>query len=263
MPFLQTPNALIHYDVHGSGEPLMFVHGAGANSLVWFQQIAHFSDRYRCIAVDMRGFNQSRCAPEDAHPRFYPDDLLALLDAERISRVNLVCQSMGAWAGLPLAVRLPERVRTLVLSGSPTPAYGPHHDVLQVVAERFKRLQEGQSVAMEDLGFSARFLAEHDDLVTLYRMFGRLNPPECSPFSTIDSVELRILPPQLEGYSVPTLVMSGKLNKLLGPDIHLRAARCIPGAQTYTFDESGHSSYYEEPAHYNQVVQAFLDGASH
>ncbi|WP_233342826.1 alpha/beta fold hydrolase [Burkholderia cepacia] len=258
MPFLETSSSFLHYDVHGIGEPVVFIHGAGANSLAWFQQIAHFSKRYKCIALDLRGFNQSRCAPEDAHPRFFPDDLLALLDFERIDKASLVCQSMGAWAGLPLAVRHPERVRALVLSGSPTPAFGEHHDVLRVVADRFRRIQLGQMVPMEDLGFSPQFLAERPDLVLLYRMFSRLNSLECAPHSHIHAHELRLMPEDLAGYSVPTMVMSGKLNKLLGPDIHLRAARCIPGATTYTFEASGHSSYYEEPTHYNTVVERFL-----
>lgn len=258
MPFLQTSSSRVHYDVHGAGEPLVFIHGAGANSLVWFQQIAHFAKSYRCIVPDIRGFNQSTCDAKDAHPRHYPDDLLAILDAEGVTSAKLVCQSMGAWAGLPLAVRHPKRVSALVLSGSPTPAYGPHHEVLKVVAERFRRVQQGHPVAMEDLGFSSRFVSEREDLVTLYRMFSRLNAPDCAPFASIDSPELRILPEHLTDYRVPTLVMSGKLNKLLGPDIHLRAARCLPNSKTYTFEHSGHSSYYEEPEHYNRVVQDFF-----
>ena len=48
-----------------------------------------------------------------------PGDLLALLDAEEIERTALVCQSMGGWAGLPIAIAHPERLRCLVLCGTP------------------------------------------------------------------------------------------------------------------------------------------------
>ncbi|MGG6497599.1 UNVERIFIED_CONTAM: lysophospholipase, partial [Bacteroidetes bacterium 56_B9] len=82
----------------------------------------------------------------------------------------VVCQSMGAWAGLPLAVREPERFRALVLSSSPTPAYGPHHETLETVNDRFGRAARGESVAPQDLGFSARFVRERPEMIALYQM---------------------------------------------------------------------------------------------
>lgn len=66
------------------------------------------------------------------------------------------------------------------------------------------------------------------------------------------------MPGDFDGYRVPTLVTGGRLNRLLGPDTHLAAANCIPGARTYTFAASGHSSYFEEPDNYNRVVETFL-----
>ncbi|AYA63531.1 alpha/beta fold hydrolase [Alteromonas sp. RKMC-009] len=256
MPYLNVKNARVYYDVCGEGPELVFVHGAGANSLVFFRQVQYFSQKYRVICMDMRGFGHSICEPGTFHQRDLPDDLCRVLDAEATGPVNIVCQSMGAWAGLPLAVREPDRVNALVLSGSPTPAYGPHHAALQNVSRTFKRAGAGETVAPTQLGFTEEFVNKYPELITLYQMLARQNQQVDT--SHITDEELRLMPDDFSEYSVPTLVMGGMKNKLLGGETHKIAAQHIPGAEVYTFPESGHSSYFEEPDHYNQVVDEFF-----
>lgn len=261
MPFLDVPGARLRYDVVGDGPPMIFVHGAGANSTVFFQQVAYFQQTRRVICLDMRGFGGSICDAATFHPRQFSEDLARLMDAELKEPAEVVCQSMGAWSGLPLAVREPERFVGLVLSGSPTPAYGPHHKVLEQVSERFRRVAAGEAVPPQDLGFSERFVAQHGELIALYQMLARMN--QKVNLATITDEELRLMPEHFAGYRLPTLVMGGVQNRLIGGETHLAAARCIPGARTYTFTESGHSSYFEEPDHYNRVVEGFFEEIRH
>jgi pimeloyl-ACP methyl ester carboxylesterase len=257
VPFLDVPGARLRYDVSGEGSPLVFVHGAGANATVFFQQVAHFSARWKVICLDMRGFGCSRCDAAAFHPRQFSEDLARVLDAEAAEPAGVVCQSMGAWAGLPLAVREPSRFRALVLSSSPTPAYGPHHQALATVNDRIGRAAKGEKVAPQDLGFTDRFVRKRPEMIALYQMLARMN--QKLDLSKISDPELRLMPEDFKDYRVPTLVVGGLLNRLLGPETHLGAASCIPGARTYTFEASGHSSYFEEPEHYNRVVESFLD----
>ncbi|HWI84920.1 MAG TPA: alpha/beta hydrolase [Sphingomonas sp.] len=261
MPYIDVPDARLRYDVTGEGPLLVFVHGAGANGTVFFQQVAHFARTHRVLCMDMRGFGGSLCNPDTFHPRCFPDDLARILDIEADGPAAVVCQSMGAWAGLPLAVREPARFRALVLSGSPTPAYGPHHAALTNVSRTFKRAGDGERVDPTQLGFTEHFVRERPDLLALYQILARQNQKVDT--SHITDPELRLLPEHFEGYAVPTLVMSGVQNKLLGPDTHKIAASFIPGAEVYTFLDSGHSSYFEEPDHYNRVVGEFLARFGH
>lgn len=256
MPFIEVPDARLYYDAVGDGPRIFFVHGAGANSTVFFQQVERFRRDHRIVCMDMRGFGRSICDPATFHQRLFPADLAAVMDAEADGPAGVVCQSMGAWAGLPLAVREPHRFTALVLSGSPTPAYGPHHASLATVSDRFKRVGEGEQVAPTDLGFSERFVAERPDLIALYQMLARQN--QKVDLSRIGDEELRLLPEHFKGYAVPTIVMGGVQNRLIGGETHKIAASFIPGAETYTFEDSGHSSYFEEPDHYNRVVGEFF-----
>ena len=109
MPLVTNGDAEIYYEVHGEGPVLVFAHGMGGNHLSWWQQVPDFELRgYRAVTFDHRGFGRSRCPPEHFHPRHFPDDLFAILDALEVERAALVCQSMGGWTGLrDVAARIP------------------------------------------------------------------------------------------------------------------------------------------------------------
>ncbi|MBW2292939.1 MAG: alpha/beta hydrolase, partial [Deltaproteobacteria bacterium] len=115
MPVVETTGAKIYYEVHGEGPVIVFAHGAGGNRLSWWQQVPIFQQNYRVICFDHRSFGRSSCDEGAFHPKYFADDLQAILDAEQVDRAALVCQSLGGWSGLPLALRAPERVASLVL----------------------------------------------------------------------------------------------------------------------------------------------------
>ncbi len=82
MPSVQSHGTRVYYEVHGQGPALVFAHGSAGNTLSWFQQVRHFQQAYKVIVFDLRGWGRSRCAPEQANPRYAADDLLAILDVE-------------------------------------------------------------------------------------------------------------------------------------------------------------------------------------
>src|SRR6476646_5623157 len=54
--FVERPGCRIYYEATGSGPAIIFAHGVGSNHMTWWQQVAHFSDRYTCIAFSHRGY---------------------------------------------------------------------------------------------------------------------------------------------------------------------------------------------------------------
>lgn len=257
MPSVDAYRARISYEIAGSGPTIVLVHGGDANSLLWFQQVPFFARYLRTITLNLCGFLDSTCAPEDAHPRHYPDDLLAVLDAERVERVALVCQSLGAWAGLPLANQHPDRIACLVLGGSTTPAYSPGNWlVLQRAVQTEASLRRGALTDLAEMGFAPDFGARRPDLAYLYFRANELNAPRDG--ALLASEEVRLYPKDLANYRVPTLVTGGAHDQLLKPENHKHVATLIPGAELHTFSNAGHSAYLEAPGDYNRAVGRFI-----
>lgn len=255
MPTIANGSASIYYEVHGSGPALVLAHGAGGSALSWWQQIPAFSARHRVIAFDHRCFGRSTCPPDDFHPRHFPSDLLAVLDAEGVERAALVCQSMGGWTGLPTALRHPDRVRALVLCGTPGGLFT--EKVVASLAGIGERIGREGIVANAALapGFSSR----SPEMAFLYERISALNVNVDPAFlPRLYDPASRVEPSEATGLRVPTLVISGSQDLLFPPDVLRDVAGHLPGAEYALLEGVGHSTYFESPAEFNAVVGAFL-----
>lgn len=256
MPHVQSHGTAIGYDAHGTGAALVFAHGMGGNALSWWQQVPFFTRQgFRTIAFDHRGFHRSACAPDAFHPARFRDDLAAILDAEGIARAALVCQSMGGWTGLPMAVHAPERVSALVLCGTP--------GGLDTERVREARSRLATRVSDEGVRGNAALAPDYPErepaMAFLYDAIGALNPGLApSALGSFGDASARIAEEQLAGYRVPTLVIAGEYDQLFAPEVLHDVAARIPGAERIDFPGVGHSTYFESAERFNAVVLEFL-----
>lgn len=108
-----------------TGEPVLFVHGNVSSSAFWQPTMLALPQRYRSLALDLRGFGDSDPEPVDATRglRDYADDVAAALDAVDVTAAHLVGWSMGGGVVLQLLRDRPALVRSLVLV-NPVSPYG-------------------------------------------------------------------------------------------------------------------------------------------
>ena len=116
----------IHYEVEGSGFPLLLIAGGGLNSTIAglrrgdpFNAIAEFKGEYRCIASDLRNANDGKSSgpleidrPWDA----YTDDHLGLMDHLRIDKFMVMGFCIGGPFIWNLLERAPNRIVAAVLA---------------------------------------------------------------------------------------------------------------------------------------------------
>src|SRR4051812_18834202 len=122
----------IVYHAFGNGPAVMFINGLGASWHVFSNQIAHLSDRYRCLVWDYRGLFRDREAANGGgavsiaeHAR----DALAILEHERIERAAVLGWSVGVQVALKLFADAPSRVSLLLLvAGGARAAWGNSPD---------------------------------------------------------------------------------------------------------------------------------------
>lgn len=130
---IATGHATLNADVLGSGDPVVFLHAAVADSRMWSAQLAGAGLNNRAIAYDRRGFGKTRYEREDYSSIA---DLVALLDALGDGRpAILVGCSQGGRIALDAALEHPSRVRGLVLiapnvPGTPEPDTSPEIESL-------------------------------------------------------------------------------------------------------------------------------------
>lgn len=111
----------ISFDMRGEGAPLLLVHGSALSRSIWrgFGYVAALQDRYRVIAIDLRGHGRSG-KPHDPESYRMPlviADILAVLDEVEAPAAHVFGYSYGARAGFSLADSHPERMLSLISAG--------------------------------------------------------------------------------------------------------------------------------------------------
>src|SRR5215216_2798064 len=117
MPKLNRDGVSIHYEVHGSGPPLVLTHGYSSTSAMWQGQVAALSRHHKLVLWDMRGHGQS---DYPADPAAYSEaltvaDIAALLDAIGARQAIVGGLSLGGYMSLAFYRSHPERVRALLI----------------------------------------------------------------------------------------------------------------------------------------------------
>ena len=140
----------LHIEEHGSGAPILCIHGAGGSAIGWSDAIPALARLGRVIAYDRRGCARSeRPEPyERTSVAEHADDAAGLLEALADEPAVVVGRSYGATVAVDLALRHPELVRALVLlEGDVPPELAP------AAARWIERLRDRlERVPVEDVG---------------------------------------------------------------------------------------------------------------
>lgn len=137
---VRTPNLTISVlEVDGrDGIPVLFVHGNVSSGLFWQPLMLALPDRFRPIALDLRGFGDTDPAPVDATRGLadYADDVAAVVDALTLAPVHLVGWSMGGGVLLQYLLADSPAIASLTLVNPVSPfGFGGTHGVTGVISE--------------------------------------------------------------------------------------------------------------------------------
>ncbi len=245
----------IYYVHQGRGEPVFFCHGAGGNAASWWQQFGAFAQTHHCIAHDHRCFGRSGGGAAAFRVQEFAGDALAVLDALELESAHWVCQSMGGWTGVRVALEHPGRVRSLVLSGTIGGFALPSG--VRSAAEVDRRIAETGAISP---AIAADYPRRNPAGAFLYTQISALN----REFANLDLMgtlfaEDTLIPLQrAKELRMPVLMFSGADDLFWPPSVLHELSTHIPGARIVDVD-SGHSPYFENPDAFNECLRGFLE----
>lgn len=262
--FADINGAHIHYQVVGSGHPLVLIHAGICALPMWDEQMTALSERYQVIRYDMRGFGQS--APV-AGPYAHHEDLRGLLDHLGIGRAHLLGCSMGGTRALDFTLTYPERTSGLVMVCSTPSGYDPDveppplwDDIIaadkagdmarvcelevQLWVDGLQRVPGAVDAEIRRRVYAMNLVALRNDALGL----GKAQPLEPRAITRLGEV------------TCPTLAIVGELDM---PDIGDAAEIMVAemaDARKVMIPGVAHLPNMEKPAEFNRIVLDFLQG---
>jgi 3-oxoadipate enol-lactonase len=250
------------YSDAGQGIPLVFLHAFPFNRTMWEPQLKGLSDRFRVIAIDLRGHGESDAPLWRYSMDQFADDVKGLLDHLAIRQAVLVGLSMGGYIIFSFWRRYPERVKALVLADTRAT---PDND-----EGRAKRVAMAQALYKDGPGAVADLMMPmllspasqtgRPDLVQRVRsiitntQFSGIIGDLMALYDRPDSV------PLLKAITCPTLVIVGEQDTGTPPSDARLIAEGIKGTRLEIIPGAGHISNLEQPEAFNRAIASFLKG---
>jgi pimeloyl-ACP methyl ester carboxylesterase len=237
-------DGLVHYEVIGRGEPVVFVHGWLGSWRYWVPTMEQLSARYRTYALDLWGFGDSDRLGGRYSIETYVQQLEAFLGNLGVSalRPTLVGHALGGIVALELAAQAPEMVQRVVgvsvpLAGAaihrPLASFSGNGDALaRLVTRRAKFPEVETEVCKTDVS----------------AIMGTMH-------SAIVSDLWRLLP----DLGIPVLLVHGGADPLVGPPEQEWLQDCDNNVRAMLLDSAQHFPMLQERSKFNRLLIDFLE----
>lgn len=251
----------LYNEVHGSGEPVLFVHGFPLSGRLWDPTVSLLQDRFKLIVPDLRGHGRSGVS-EDVSMARYADDLAALLDVAGVKgRVTVVGHSMGGYIAFELYRRHPERVRALVLVDSQA---GP--DTKEAAEGRREMagrvLSDGSRVIADTLVDRLFASPTPDALRERWHEIMAATPPVGVAAALRAMAERPDSRRTLREIDRPVLVVVGAHDAVTPPEEARRMHAAAPNSRLEIVAGAGHMTPVEQPERFAALLRHFLTTGS-
>lgn len=263
MPYTHVNGVNLHYDIHGQGEPLLFINGLGQPSIGWEPAlIEEMSRTHQVITFDNRGTGLSDKPDEAYTMAMFASDAVGLLDNLNLPRVHAFGVSMGGMIAQELGAHYQDRIASLIL-GCTTPggrnAVAAPPDSMKMLAGRANMTPEEAGREAWKLSFSDEFVRIHrDDLEAhLQRSLQHTTPRFAYERHLQATMTLRVFK-HLKDITVPTLVATGRDDILIPSANSEIIAREVPGAELKIFENAGHGFFISVRGSFAATMKEFL-----
>jgi pimeloyl-ACP methyl ester carboxylesterase len=230
----------LYYATLGKGTPVVVLHGGFGNSDYMGNQARALATHHKVILVDSRGQGRSALNGQIISYDLMADDVVALLDTLKISRVDVVGWSDGGIIGIDMAMRYPDRVRKVFSFGANTLVSGTRDNYWKdpTVAEYVNRVGRDY----------AKLSPTPQEYKTLTEQMHRMGTSEPN-WSDADLKTIR----------ARVLIADGDHDEIVKREHTEYIAATVPNAGLLILPNSSHFALLQDPALFNAAMLHFID----
>jgi len=260
----------LYKEVHGSGDPILCLHGLGASLFTWRHFTAPFSQNNKLITVDFRGAGKSP-KPNDNHYAIeeHANDIYNLILAENLTRITLIGNSFGGAVSLLLAIRLteqaPARFSKLVLIDS-----GGDKKRLPLHLKLLQSILGGPILYLSPSKLAAKMVLRvcyYDKKKPTKEQVAAYAAPIASPGGchALLQTAKQCIPQnydevlaKLHTVTVPTFILWGREDTVIPVSVGEQLHQAIPNSTLEVVEQCGHVPQEEKPDETIARISKFL-----
>ena len=265
------PVKLAYWD-EGKGQPMLLIHGFGANLYTWRHIAPKLAARHRVISIDLKGFGGSDKPFDEDYSLFDQADLVAdFIENQDLNDLTVVGHSFGGGVALALALdkrpALRGRIKRLVLID--TIAYPQNIPIFLKVLRTPVVAQVGTTVTPPFVqAQTALKLAYYDDTKISFQDITAYAQPLSTPagkhalIQTARHMDPENFTPMIQRYGTieqPTLILCCTEDKVVPTKVGRLLHSALPNSTLQIFRDCGHLPQEEKPQQAADAILAFLN----
>ena len=263
MPKIKANNITMNYEQQGTGEPLVLIPYLAADNACYAFQVAEYAKHFTCISVDLRGTGESDKPAGVYSTELFADDVAAFMQTLGIAKAHVSGLSLGAAAGMWLAAKHPDRVKTLSLHSGwakTDPFLKTVVEGWQVTAKALKSVPEMVILGIFPWCFTPELYAAKPEYIQSLADFVRGRPaqPLEAFMQASNAVIAHDVEAQLSRITAPTQITFGRHDRVTSTRFADRMKTSIRGSELLIFEGCAHAPIYEKVEEFNQKTLAFL-----
>lgn len=268
MPTLELTDISLHYQHHPAlpsadpdRAPLLLLAGMASDSASWQPLIEPLRQQQSLLIPDNRCTGQTLPNPVVSTRDAMVGDILGLLDALGIERVNVLGHSMGGMLGWALACQAPQRVSYLI-SAAALP------QVVQARIELFRSLQAMRTPSNEADWFALlyQFLFSPEFFEQPATFAAAIQASLCYPYkqnresftTQVAALESFLQPLPLQDIRCPITMMTGSHDVLMTPRMLTDFASQHPEVSVHIVEQAAHALHWEQPTAMARIIEQAL-----
>ena len=238
----------LHTERSGRGEKIIFIHGSGWNSRMWYGQRDYLKSSMEVILVDLPGHGESPgngCETVEE----YGDAVYGVIEEANLGQVYVAGHSLGGAIAMSLALSHPSAVKGAVLIGT-----GAKLKVLPEILEGITKDKEETVKNIVELAFSRKAqpslkATDFEETMKCSAEVIRKDFSACDRFNIMNSVS---------SLSVPTLILCGTDDSLTPQKYSSYLNKEIRGSKLILIEDAGHMVMMEKPDAVSRAIQEFI-----
>lgn len=260
MPLLQIERIRHYYRLEGRHESpaLVLIHPIGADHSIWDLVAPALTQHFQVLRYDLRGHGGTNTPAGECNLPQLADDLLALTSALGLAHFHLGGVSLGAMVAMQAAATAPQRVDALLLcSTAPRlapPPGGWNQRARAALESGMTPLAAGMVARMFSQAYQQRDVPFMATVSTVFRQTDPAGYSACC--AVLRDADLHRT---LSRVSAPSLVVSGRLDPLIGVSTTRALAVALPRGQHLELD-CGHYPMVELPERFAEAAIRFIGG---
>ncbi|WP_441920091.1 alpha/beta fold hydrolase [Phyllobacterium sp. TAF24] len=243
----------MYYEVSGSGDPLIVLHGAYMNIPSMGKIIPMLAKNHQVYALEFQGHGRTNDIDRPITYANLADDTAAFMDAVGVKKADVFGYSMGAGAGLQLAIRHPDKVTRLVAASTAYDAEGFQPEYKAFIPQMSVEMFVGMPFAQE----YRKLAANPDGFPALVKKLIALEHEPMAWGTDVNAVKAPVLIITADA-DVTTLEHSVALFRLLGGGAMGDMGKPLSASRLAVMPATSHTAIIAQPELLEAFVEPFL-----